>query len=550
MAKKSSTGALTPEQHAIQDALYAQNHQYDYVIVGTGSSALTVGALLAHAGYKICMLEAHDLPGGYCHSFEMGGYEFCAQVHYIWGCGPGGKIYEFLKRIGLEKEITFELLDKKGYDRMALPDGKKVMIPYGWDNLIKNVVEAYPDQKEPMEKFVHAIKKLRDEFQTFPDRALTLKDYLQAYKYPTIIKYRNATLQDLYNEVCMSKEAQAVLCANAGDFMLPPERLSLFCYIGLFGGYNTGAYYPTKHFKYYINRLVQFITDHEGCHVYFETPVSKINVSAGKVTSVETANGKTFTAKNFICNADPQKMSEMIGLQYFPKAEQKKLDYKYSQAGVMIYLGLKDIDLRDYGFGSFNTWHLEQWDMNQMWREMGQVNFSKPWIFMSTPTLHTNEPGTTPSEKHQILEIAAYTEYKPFKEAKDRSYAEYTKLKFQVADRMIQIAEQYIPELRKHIVVQTIGTSTTNEDFVLAPEGNAYGAELSPEQVSGARVKAKTPFENFFWCNATSGWGGMYGTVATGMNLYMDLTGDRFYVNANSPKDEELINNLQLTINS
>lgn len=544
MAKKSSTGALTPEQHATQDARYAQNYQYDYVIVGTGSAALTAGALLANAGYKICMLEAHDLPGGYCHSFEMGGYEFCAQVHYIWGCGSGGKIYEFLKRIGLENDITFELLDKNGYDRMAMPDGKKVMIPYGWDNLIKNVVAAYPDQQQPMEKFVRAIKQLRKEFQTFPDRALTWRDYLEAYKYPTIIKYRNATLQDLYNEVGMSKEAQAVLCANAGDFMLPPERLSLFCYIGLFGGYNTGAYYPTKHFKYYINRLVQFITDHEGCHVYLETPVSKINVSEGKVTSVETANGKRFTAKNFICNADPQKMSEMIGLQYFPKAEQKKLDYKYSQAGVMIYLGLKDIDLRDYGFGSFNTWHLEQWDMNQMWREMGQVNFSKPWIFMSTPTLHTNQPGTTPSEKHQILEIAAYTEYKPFKEAKDRSYAEYTKLKFQVADRMIQIAEKYIPELRKHIVVQTIGTSTTNEDFVLAPEGNAYGAELSPEQVSGARVKAKTPFENFFWCNATSGWGGMYGTVATGMNLYMDLTGDRFYVNANSPTDEELINNL------
>lgn len=545
MAKKSSTGELTVEQHAKQDQTYAQNHQYDYVIIGTGSSALTAGALLANAGYKICMLEAHDVPGGYCHTFKMGDYEFCAQVHYIWGCAPGGKIYEFLKRIGLEKDITFELFEKDGYDHMAMPDGKRVKIPYGWDKLIKNVAEAYPDQQEPMEKFVHVIKKLREEFRYFPDRALTWKDYLQAYKFPYILKYRMATLQDLYNEVGLSKEAQAVLCANAGDFMLPPERLSLFCYLGLFGGYNTGAYYPTKHFKYYIRRLAQFITDHDGCHIYYETPVSKINVAEGKITSIETSNGKTFTAKNYICNADPQKMSELIGKQYFPKAEQKKLAYEYSQAGVMIYLGLKDIDLREYGFGSFNIWHLEQWDMNQMWREMAQVNFTKPWIFLSTPTLHTPEGGTTPSPKHQILEIAAYTEYQPFKDAKDKSYAEYTKLKLKVADRMLQIVEEkYIPNLRKHIVVQSIGTSTTNEDFVLAPVGNAYGSNMTPEQVSGARLKAKTPFPNFFWCNASSGWAGMYGTVATGLNLYMDLTGDRFYQNDKSPSDEELINNL------
>ena len=82
--------------------------------MGTGMSALTVGALLANSGKKICMVEAHDHPGGMAHSFTMGDYTFCAQVHYIWGCAPGGRIYEFLNRIGLEKDITFELFDTNG----------------------------------------------------------------------------------------------------------------------------------------------------------------------------------------------------------------------------------------------------------------------------------------------------------------------------------------------------------------------------------------------------------------------------------------------------
>jgi phytoene dehydrogenase-like protein len=118
-------------------------------------------------------------------------------------------------------------------------------------------------------------------------------------------------------------------------------------------------------------------------------------------------------------------------------------------------------------------------------------------------------------------------------------------MKLKTADKMIDIVEKkYIPNLRKHIVVKTIGTSTTNEDFVMTPFGNAYGADMIPSQVSKNRIKAKTPFSNFYWCNATSGWAGMYGTVSTGMALYMDLTGDRFYNPQTSPTDEELFKQL------
>lgn len=69
--KKHSTGALSKEQRQRQDATYAQKQTYDFIIIGTGISALTVGALLAHVGKKVCMLEAHDVPGGYAHTFKM-----------------------------------------------------------------------------------------------------------------------------------------------------------------------------------------------------------------------------------------------------------------------------------------------------------------------------------------------------------------------------------------------------------------------------------------------------------------------------------------------
>lgn len=545
--KKSSTGALTAEQHAAQDARYAEGHAYDYVIIGTGNAALTVGALLANAGKKICMLEYHDIPGGYMQTFRTGEYEFCAQVHYTWGCGPGGKVYEFLKRIGLEKDIEFNLYDAEGYDHMALPDGKTVKIPYGFDKLVENIAEAYPDQREPAQKFVNILSKIRKEMAFYPDtKVKTWKLALSAHKFLTLAKYQKKTLQDLFDECRLSKEAQAVLCANAGDFMEPPNRLSIFMYAGLFGGYNLGAYYPKKHFKYYINRLADFITSHDGCHIYYETPVTKINVEQGKVKSVETENGKTFTAKTFICNMDPKAASQMIGLEHFSKDDRKRLDYEYSPSGMVMYLGLKPgFDLRQYGFGKHNVWHLQEWDMNKTWKDQLHNDFDKCWFFMSTPNLHTDQPGTAP-DGCQILEIATLTDYDSFKAAKGESYATYVKKKNALAEHLLDLVEKYyIPDLRQNIVVKTVGTTTTNEDYVMATRGNAYGSAMIPSQIGPNRLKSDTAIENFYWCNASSGYAGMYGTCHTGMYLYMQLTGDEFYISEKRPTDDEIIARLR-----
>lgn len=545
MAKKSSTGALTQEQHTAQDARYAEGHEYDYVVIGSGHSALVAASLLANAGNSICMLEYHDVPGGYAHTFRAGDFHFCAQIHYTWSCGKGGKMYQFLEKLGLEKELTWNLYDPAGYDHMVMPDGKRVRIPYGWDKLAANIDEAYPGQKEHVDKFAYILDRIRKELRTFPQRKISWWEVpLKAHKFWYMFKYRNATLQDIFDECGLSKEAQLVLIANAGDMGEPPERLSVFSYAGLFGGYNTGAYYPTKHFKGYVDGLVHAITKHEGNHVYYETEVTKVNTEGSEVKSIETKNGKTFTAKKgFICNMDPQAAAKnLIGWEKFPGEEQKKLDYEYSMTGLMIYLGLDDkIDLREHGFGKFNIWHCEGWDMNKMWNEQREHNFEKPWFFMSTPSLHSDEPGTTPPGC-QILEIASFMGYEPFAKAKEKSYAEYMKLKLKMSNRLLDlIEEKYIPDLRKHIKVKQIGSPMTNEDFCLAPYGNAYGSTMTPKQMGLGRLKAPTPWPNFWWCNASSGYAGIAGTLHTGVQLYMDLTGDEFIDASTLLSDDELI---------
>ena len=546
--KKFSSGALSKEQKALQNKTYLDRNtagvEYDYLVIGTGNAALTCASLLANQGYTICMLEAHDAPGGYAHTFERNGYYFCAQVHYIWGCGEGGRIYEFLKRLGLEKEITFDLFDKQGYDHMVMPDGQRVKIPYGWADLQKNIEDAYP-QTTGLDAFFKIVKALRTEMAAVPRKIRWWDIWLRGpLFFPTLFRYRNATVQDIFDACGVSIEAQTILTAQAGDLLLPPNKLSILFFLGVLGGYGTGAYSPTKQFKYYMERLVQFITDHRG-DIYFEELVTAIATTNGSISGVTTASGKTFTAKNYICGMDPQKAAELIDWQHFPKRYQDKLRYDYSDNGIMVYLGLKPgFEPAKYGLGNHNTWHCLDWGMNTMWEAGKKLDVENAWFFMSTPTMHSNHNGADSLNAGHIIEIATFVPYAPFKQAADQNDEDYLKLKKDIAEKIIDLAVKFhIPDLKDHIAVKVIGSPTTSEDFCTAPYGNAYGSAMLPKH-SVSRLYANTPFPNLYWCNASSGSPGIYGTVITGMELYMDLSGDLFYEQTVEPTDEEFVANL------
>ena len=105
---------------------------YDYVIIGAGMGGLTVGSLLAKAGARVAIVEAHEYPGGCCHTFPMGSYKFCAAVHYIFSCGEGEPVHALLRQLGLHERITFERLDPEGYDHFSCPSaGLRFRIPNG-----------------------------------------------------------------------------------------------------------------------------------------------------------------------------------------------------------------------------------------------------------------------------------------------------------------------------------------------------------------------------------------------------------------------------------
>lgn len=494
----------------------------DDLVMGSGMAGLAVAARLAHAGRRVIVVEAHDTPGGYAHTFELGRYRFCAQVHYIFGCRPGGSVHRLLDDLGLVDRVPFIELEPDGYDHIVIA-GDHYRVPSGWDTYRKRIVGQFPDEADGINRYFAIVAEIEKELAKLPD-SIGLSDVLAApFRFPRLIQMRSWTLSRLFDKLGLSARARAVLAGQCGDYLLPPSQVSLLLHATLVTAYGGGAFYPRQHYHHLVETLVESISSRPGCEVLLEHEIDRIEVDAGRVISAHTADGRSLRADRFISNMDPLATVNLAGTDAFPRKFVRRLSDDYSYGGLSLYLGLRDIDLREFGFGSYNVWSYPHDDLDRIYADQGERNdLSDPWLFMSTATLHSDEPGLAPPGCHtlQIATHASYTEWNALRQSDPRAYRREKK---RLRNHLLDVIEaRFIPGLRDHIDVFALGTPTTNERFVHAPHGNSYGSALTPEHVNTNR-RPQQALENLWLVNATAGWPSVAGTIGSGHRLAKQL---------------------------
>ncbi|MCK4843051.1 MAG: NAD(P)/FAD-dependent oxidoreductase [Methylococcales bacterium] len=504
----------------------------DYLILGSGLAGLSFAALMAKAGKKIKVLEAHEFPGGYGHTFVEGEkYRFNAQLHYVWNCGKGETVNMFLKKLGLEDTVTFEEYDANGYDHMRIP-GYALDIPYDKEELCLRLSNLFPGHAEALRRFIVEVWQTAAELKKLPEPLSISFVLCHALSNRHVIKYHKSTLQDVFDAFKLPLEAQTLLALQWPDFLLPPKKLSFFAWVTLFTGYCRGAYYPTHHFEQVINSLVKVIKENDG-EIIYNQKVTNFILDENRVVAVKTmdTNDRTvfreYQGHDIICNFDPKRSASMIGIDKFSNSVRAKLDYEYSPSNFVAYCVIKGIDLSDFGFGRWNVFHSEQADLNKAYDDMyDRADYSAPSFGVTTPGFLTDDTSDCP-DGEQIIQFVTVANYHYFHDLKIRNASVYRKKKKEIFDSILDIMEQrYIPNLRDHLVFKMLGSPTTNESFCGSPEGNSYGSNITPENFDAGRLDYRTSLKNFYFCNASSGSPSFTGTIGTGCKLYQKLTGD------------------------
>ncbi len=496
-----------------------ENKRYDYVIIGSGIGGLFTGALLAGSGKKVCILESHSEVGGYGHSFRRKGYIFCAELHYIFNCMEGEPGHRFFRQLGLDKEIGFLRLDEKGYDKLRFP-GISYDIAKGEEN-IRRLVELFPEYEKNIHRYFKIVNRLCDGLYDLPLGFTRRHLMLHPFRYRTLLKYRRYTLERFFEELEFPEILRSVLAGQFPDIMVPPNKASLLIHAGNSMSYDRGACVPRKGFHHLFGSVRNIIEKSKDSCIRTNSKVVKMNHHGKKITDVITKKGEIISGDRFIFNSDPRSLTALMDKHVLSERFLKKLDYKYSASSFTIYLGLKEISLKRYGFGNNNIIHYPYDDINTCFeRQHIRCSMDNPWLFMTSPTQHIEGIAPDGSEQLIIVTSADYDHFRKFKNKED-----YIKEKNRIAGRILDIIEEkYIPDLRSKIDVMVVGSPLTNERFVNTVYGNSYGMELSPENINEDKVMYNsTGLENLYLIGAIAGIPSFGGGLHTAMQLFSIL---------------------------
>lgn len=486
--------------------------EYDYLILGGGWGGLTQAALQVKAGKKVCILEATNQLGGFAKSVTKKGYTFCVGPQYLTECHKGGDIYNFLKKIKLEKKIKFKSLNKNCYDRIRIPTAN-FDIPINLKLFKKKLIQQFPEEKEKINELFKIMNDMHKAIKKTPIK--DFNDFITKIKTGLIfIRYGTWTIKRMFDHLQLSKPLRAILSAQCGDYGLRPEKAMFCAQFLVFYAYGTSASYPEKGFDFMIKEIADYIKQNSGT-IKLNSKVKKIYTKNNKVTKIKTTDNKIYTAKNYISNIDPEMTMRLIN------KSKSVYDYPYSSACFSIFLGL-NTSLKQYGFGNWNVWNYADVNIDNVWKKIIKTNsYKKPFLFMSTPSEYTTKNQLCP-KGGTTLHIMTPANYNHFMICKKKGT--YNKEVNRVTNEILDYLEtNFIPDLRKKIVIKEVWSPLDYYVNIPSPKANIYGKKLDAKTVIFKQVSTKTKYYNLFLTGATTSFPGLGSVLSGSLELFKQL---------------------------
>jgi all-trans-retinol 13,14-reductase len=497
--------------------------QYDTIIIGSGAGGLSAAICLAKKGQKVLVLEQHDVPGGWCHSFYLEGHRFTPGVHYIGLLDKGQSTSLLYEGLGIANELVFFRMNSKSYEHCWIGD-ERFDYPANFDELVSKLSEKFPKEKKNIAKYLTLVRNVSRQLQLIPHIKTFWEQITIPFRTKHMGKYALFSLKRVINWHLKDPLLKKILNIQFGDHGLSPERASFPLHAAVMDHYFNGGFYPMGGGGAIIKAMTNSIKSMGG-ELRTSTGVSRILVEGIKkkeAIGVELDNGEQIFADRIISNADPDiTYNKLVGREHLSSRLLKKLDStKYSCTSLMLFLTV-DMDVKAAGLDSGNIWFMADGDMDEIYKEMQKPNILDGdeflGMFISCTTL--KDPSSF-NGRHHTLEVITYIDYESFRqfenEDEQRSEA-YLAFKDRLTSKMINTLEKVIPGVSEHIIMKELGTPITNQFYINSTNGSVYGTEKTLNQIGPFAFKPKSEIKNLFLCGASISSHGIAGASYSGV---------------------------------
>lgn len=493
----------------------ARRDRYDAIVVGSGLGGLSCAALLARAGRSVLVVERHDRPGGYAHSFRRNGCVFDSAVHLVGGCEPtpfegGGLLHRVLEAVGARAELRFERIDPL---YTAVYPGLELRPRLGLDEFERSHAQVFPAERKGLHDLLQECLSIQNEARRAAELASPFEVMQRPGRFPTLLRYRRATLSRVMDEHLDDARAKAAFATFWPYLGLPPQRVSFLYFATMLLSYVAeGAYYCRGSFQRLARALARSV-ERDGGEVLLRSSVRRICVEGGRATGIVLENGQRVAAPVVVSNADlRQTVFELVGPEHFSARFRRPLARLTPSISAFVTYLATDLDLARLG-ASHETFVYPDFDHEAAFEATlaGQPG----WWTATVPTLA--DPTLAPEGTHlmtltTLLPYGAQRDWRAEKSAR--------------VDAMIEAADSRFPGLAGSLRFAEGGTPRTLERYTRNSDGAMYGWALSPDQIGPGRPGNETPLPGLWLAGhwAQPG-GGVYGVVTSGVNAARGILG-------------------------
>jgi all-trans-retinol 13,14-reductase len=490
-------------------------NQFDAVIIGSGLGGLSCATAFARQGFKSLVLEKHDKPGGYATTFQRpGGFVFDVSLHST-DAGERAGIHNLIP--GFPEITDVEFVPHPNLYRAIYPDYDFRVPQKDLPAYINMLVGYFPDEKEGIEGLFNDMKGLASDINKLSSAKGQVDMSKFPVEFPYLFKNYTRTWGQMVDERLKNPKLKAIVSALWAYYGLPPSRLSSFYYaLPTIGYLEDGGYYAKGRSQKISNAFADFIEKHGG-KVMLNNKVEEILVKDHAAYGVKTADGKEFTGKVVVSNANAyDTFHTMMKEDEFLKDYLTKLDkYSVSLSCFQIFLGLKKDLVKEVGITDSEIFYTPGYDPEAAYQSAlnARVEDGGYGIMLYDNVLK----GYSPEGKNtmNILVLQGYEPWKKFEADYFKgNKTEYRKEKERMADILIdQVEKTLLPGLSNAIEVKEIGTPLTNLRYTGNYRGAIYGFDQTVDNSGMNRLPHSTPIANLYLAGAWTRPGHGYGAV-------------------------------------
>ncbi len=481
---------------------------FDVAVVGAGIGGLTAAALLADAGLKVAVFEAHVVPGGYCHTFLRKArhhgqaclYRFDAGPHDFSGLSEGGALSSTLRRLGVADRLDWRRLDHR-----YTFSGRTIDVPHDWRDYVALLGRLFPRDAAGFETLFADIRAIFEGMQAtgrgrggIPGAPRDVEAMLAfARRYPLSVRWLERPFDELLARHVADPVARRMIRALAVYVSDGQESLTCAQMVPLFGYYFHGGYYPAGGSGRLADALVEAI-EARGGEVRLKTRVARILVEEGRAAGVALADGTRVAANAVVANADLRRtFLELVDARHLPQDFRARIAAATpAPSAFMVHLGVDYVP------------------------DCRPANFLFGEHAVGVEVLSRVDPSAAPMGHStvgiiKLLTNAEAREWLPSRGGEDwkdwRISSEYEERKRTLGDRMIEAAETVLPGLSDHIVYRSEASPVTYARYDLASAGSIYGVAGSAR-----RIGAKSPIRGLVVAGSATHGPGVEAVVISG----------------------------------